>query len=87
MGKFLSGIILILFFAGCANMGQSSQASNSHAGSPQMENVAASLTGSAQGKRGVCPACGREWRETQCRRCSAWSPHEDWYVDDSEPSA
>jgi len=37
--------------------------------------------------RGVCPACGREWKETQCRRCSAWSPHEDWYVDDSEPSA
>ena len=37
--------------------------------------------------RGICPACGREWKETQCPRCSAWSPHEDWYVDDSEPSA
>jgi predicted RNA-binding Zn-ribbon protein involved in translation (DUF1610 family) len=31
--------------------------------------------------RGVCPACGHAWRETQCRRCSAWSPHEDWYQD------
>jgi len=35
--------------------------------------------------RGVCPACGREWQETQCRRCDAWSRHEDWYVE--EPSA
>ena len=37
--------------------------------------------------RGVCPACGREWQETQCRRCSAWSRHEDWYIDEQEPSA
>ena len=32
--------------------------------------------------RGVCPACGREWRETQCRRCLAWSPHADWYLEE-----
>jgi hypothetical protein len=31
---------------------------------------------------GVCPACGREWRETQCLRCHEWSPHADWYVED-----
>jgi hypothetical protein len=33
---------------------------------------------------GVCPACGRQWAETQCPRCSSWSPHLDWYAD--EPS-
>jgi hypothetical protein len=31
--------------------------------------------------RGVCPACSRRWTETQCPRCSAWSPHDDWYAD------
>ncbi len=30
--------------------------------------------------RGICPACGYQWRETQCPRCSEWSPHEDWYL-------
>jgi hypothetical protein len=30
---------------------------------------------------GVCPACERRWTETQCRRCAAWSRHEDWYED------
>lgn len=29
--------------------------------------------------RGVCPACGRKWADTQCPRCILWSPHEDWY--------
>ena len=33
---------------------------------------------------GVCPACGREWAETQCPRCGSWSPHFDWYA--REPS-
>ena len=33
--------------------------------------------------RGVCPACGRRWEETQCPRCLAWSRHEDWYVEDA----
>jgi hypothetical protein len=37
--------------------------------------------------RGVCPACGREWSETQCLRCKAWSRHEDWYVEEPEPMA
>ncbi len=31
---------------------------------------------------GVCPACGRQWSETQCPRCNSWSRHEDWYVDE-----
>jgi hypothetical protein len=29
--------------------------------------------------RGVCPACGRVWTETQCPRCLEWSRHDDWY--------
>jgi hypothetical protein len=29
---------------------------------------------------GVCPGCGREWEETQCRRCHEWSRHADWYA-------
>ena len=32
--------------------------------------------------RGVCPGCGRAWRETQCRRCGEWSRHDDWYVEE-----
>ena len=32
--------------------------------------------------RGVCPACSRQWTETACLRCSVWSPHEDWYVEE-----
>ncbi|MCG6927629.1 MAG: hypothetical protein LJF30_20270 [Acidobacteria bacterium] len=28
---------------------------------------------------GRCPACGRQWTETQCLRCKGWSPHADWY--------
>jgi hypothetical protein len=35
--------------------------------------------------RGLCPACGKQWTETQCRRCHQWSRHEDWYVT-SEPN-
>jgi len=37
--------------------------------------------------RGVCPACGRKWAETQCPRCNEWSRHEEWYVDEPGPSA
>jgi hypothetical protein len=36
---------------------------------------------------GVCPACGRQWAETQCPRCNSWSPHLDWYATPSPPSA
>ena len=32
--------------------------------------------------RGVCPACGHEWKETQCLRCKAWSKHDDWYAEE-----
>jgi len=28
---------------------------------------------------GRCPECSKVWRETQCLRCSVWSPHHDWY--------
>ena len=31
--------------------------------------------------RGTCPACDAAWRDTQCLRCEAWSPHDDWYED------
>ena len=31
---------------------------------------------------GVCPACGKAWKQTQCQRCIQWSDHEDWYHDD-----
>jgi hypothetical protein len=30
---------------------------------------------------GLCPACGRQWAETQCLRCHQWSPHREWYGD------
>jgi hypothetical protein len=36
---------------------------------------------------GVCPECGRVWKETQCSTmygCGAWSDHEDWYHDESD---
>ena len=32
--------------------------------------------------RGVCPACGKIWRQTQCLACHQWSEHEDWYRGD-----
>lgn len=32
---------------------------------------------------GVCPACSREWKVTACLKCGVWSPHDDWYVEDS----
>jgi len=31
---------------------------------------------------GVCPACGKNWQDTQCLACHQWSDHEDWYHDD-----
>jgi hypothetical protein len=31
---------------------------------------------------GLCPACGRQWAETQCQRCKEWSPHAEWYEGD-----
>jgi hypothetical protein len=31
---------------------------------------------------GVCPACQRQWLDTQCPRCHTWSPHLSWYVDE-----
>jgi len=32
--------------------------------------------------RGICPACDAAWKDTQCLRCHAWSPHDSWYVDE-----
>jgi DNA-directed RNA polymerase subunit RPC12/RpoP len=34
--------------------------------------------------RGICPACGRFWAQTQCPRCSEWSMHEAWYAEEGE---
>lgn len=31
---------------------------------------------------GVCPACLRQWSDTQCLQCHQWSPHSDWYAQD-----
>lgn len=28
---------------------------------------------------GRCPRCGRQWHDTQCLDCYAWSRHADWY--------
>jgi hypothetical protein len=30
--------------------------------------------------RGVCPACGYQWKETVCPLCGELSPHADWYI-------
>ncbi len=32
---------------------------------------------------GICPGCGKMWHDTNCPRCRLWSPHDDWYHDDS----
>lgn len=34
---------------------------------------------------GRCPECGRRWLTTQCLRCGAWSPHEEWYAEEPGP--
>ena len=28
---------------------------------------------------GTCPECGKQWKDTQCLACAAWSPHRKWY--------
>ena len=28
---------------------------------------------------GLCPGCQKQWRETECLRCSVMSPHDLWY--------
>ena len=32
---------------------------------------------------GVCPRCAKQWDETACLRCGAWSRHADWYEHDN----
>jgi hypothetical protein len=32
---------------------------------------------------GVCPGCSFQWRSTACLSCGQWSPHDDWYHDES----
>lgn len=34
---------------------------------------------------GTCPGCNVAWRDTQCLKCQAWSPHDEWYGDDDTP--
>jgi hypothetical protein len=36
--------------------------------------------------RGCCPGCSHQWQWTSCLRCDGWSPHEDWYEQDSHDS-
>ena len=36
---------------------------------------------------GVCPACQREWLETQCPKCDHWAKHLEWYADEDAPKA
>lgn len=31
---------------------------------------------------GCCPGCTKQWTHTACLRCSAWSPHDEWYETD-----
>ena len=26
-----------------------------------------------------CPACSKQWQDTQCHACRKYSPHIDWY--------
>ena len=28
---------------------------------------------------GVCPGCGKDWKDTMCLACNGWSPHIEWY--------
>jgi hypothetical protein len=37
--------------------------------------------------RGQCPACRKQWHETECLRCAKWSKHALWYHDDPEETA
>lgn len=32
---------------------------------------------------GVCPACSKVWKMTDCLSCHDSFPHEDWYHDDA----
>jgi hypothetical protein len=32
--------------------------------------------------RGRCPGCQHQWRWTHCLRCTEWSLHEDWYIEE-----
>ncbi len=34
--------------------------------------------------RGRCPSCSRQWTQTQCLSCGAWSPHEEWYAEEPD---
>jgi hypothetical protein len=35
---------------------------------------------------GRCPGCDHQWQWTSCLRCTQWSLHRDWYVDDDVDS-
>jgi len=60
-------IFIFLFFvaAGCMATGQSVNSDKSGAKdrfcNSEMDNTATALTGQPQGKRGVCPVCGRQF--------------------------
>jgi hypothetical protein len=33
---------------------------------------------------GVCPTCGKQWRNTECLACDEMTPHKLWYHEPSE---
>lgn len=37
--------------------------------------------------RGQCPRCLKQWRQTQCWRCTEFSAHDSWYHEDPEELA
>ena len=37
--------------------------------------------------RGRCPGCHKRWRETCCPACGRWSPHDDWYHEETPDAA
>jgi len=67
MNKFLVGILAVsmLLLTGCMTSSQSvnsgDQGAKDRFCNAQMESAAATLTGLPQGKRGICPVCGRQF--------------------------
>jgi hypothetical protein len=37
--------------------------------------------------RGLCPGCRKQWGDTQCLACKAFSPHRQWYHTPSREKA
>lgn len=37
--------------------------------------------------RGRCPGCQKQWRVTQCLSCNVYSPHDEWYHEETPLAA